>query len=228
MSASKTLKALGKDGEPLKCVESDPSEELRESLKTVGKAAGPVIGSFIMGLFEHPRRKQGVILDAVFAARTKLFAANARSMFFRKSTEGGGAGGQLEESVLNRRATDDGVGAIVTQGTLAARKTGIEMLREYGLQVGNDEDLGNTKFELTVIEGAVQSQPPGGAQVAGFGAQARTPRWMEPQQAGEMPGRVPKPPVANVGPPAARCQCPAHATDGDSPKSLRRWLAQER
>ena len=43
VSASKTLKALGKNGEALKCVESDPSEVLRESLKTVGKAAGPII-----------------------------------------------------------------------------------------------------------------------------------------------------------------------------------------
>ena len=151
VSAAKTLKALGDDGNALRCVEADPTEVQRMALKKVGKAAGPVVGMFVMGLFEYPRRKQKVLLDAVYAARMQLFAANGRDLFFRRSNEGAGGVGGAEQSVLNRRATDDGVGADVTRGTLAARRKGIQMLREYGLDVSDDEDLGNTRFELTVV-----------------------------------------------------------------------------
>lgn len=168
VGASKTLKALGTDGEPLKCVEADPTEVQRMALKKVGKAAGPVVGMFVMGLFEYPRRKQKVLLDAVYAARMQLFAANGRDLFFRRSDEGAGGVGGVEQSVLNRRATDDGVGADVTRGTLAARKSGVQMLREYGLNVSDDEDLGNTRFELTVAGADVMQESRPGRAVAGM------------------------------------------------------------
>ena len=167
VSAAKTLKALGDDGNALRCVEADPTEVQRMALKKVGKAAGPVVGMFVMGLFEYPRRKQKVLLDAVYAARMQLFAANGRDLFFRRSNEGAGGVGGLEQSVLNRRATDDGVGADVTRGTLAARRMGIQMLREYGLDVSDDEDLGNTRFELTVVGTNVQQEPRAGGDAAG-------------------------------------------------------------
>ena len=70
VSAAKTLKALGDDGEALRCVEADPTEVQRMALKRVGKAAGPVVGMFVMGMLEYPRRKQKVLLDAVYAARS--------------------------------------------------------------------------------------------------------------------------------------------------------------
>ena len=164
VEAAKILKALGNDGEPLRCVEADPSEVQRKQLKTLRKAVPSAIGSFIMGVLEYPRRKQRVILDAVYAARATLYAANADSKFFRSGS--GSADGQPSagNSVLNRRATSDGVGARVTQGTLAARRIGIEMLREFGLDVGDHEDLGGTRFEIEVVEAA--SQPEGGRKGA--------------------------------------------------------------
>ena len=104
VSAAKTLKALGDDGEALRCVEADPTEVQRMALKRAGKAAGPVVGMFAMGLLEYPRRKQKVLLDAVYAARMQLFAANGRDLFFRKSDEGTGGVGGVEQSVLSRRS----------------------------------------------------------------------------------------------------------------------------
>ena len=46
VSAAKTLKALGDDGNALRCVEADPTEVQRMALKKVGKAAGPVAVSY--------------------------------------------------------------------------------------------------------------------------------------------------------------------------------------
>ena len=58
--------------------------------------------------------------------------------------------------MINRRSSTASAGASTTQGTLAARRVGIEMLREYGAQVGDDEDLGRKKLELTVAGGGMQ------------------------------------------------------------------------
>ena len=44
VGASKNLKARGTDGEPLRCVETDPAEVQRMALEKVGTAAGTGVG----------------------------------------------------------------------------------------------------------------------------------------------------------------------------------------
>ena len=156
VTAAKTLKALGDDDDGLKCVESDPPEIQRSALKKIRRAAGPAVAAFTMGILKYPRRAQGALMDALYAARSTLYAADAESLFFRQGSGGGNKSAVMGKSMINRRSSTASVGASTTQGTLAARRVGIEMLREYGAQVGDDEDLGRTKFELTVATGGLQ------------------------------------------------------------------------
>ena len=80
-SAAKALKAISGDGEALRCVEHAPAEERRAVLKDIRKLAGPICMSFMMGEMEWPRKKQGVIMDAVMASRITLVASNAETKF---------------------------------------------------------------------------------------------------------------------------------------------------
>ena len=156
VTAAKTLRALGDDDDGLKCVESDPAEIQRSALKKIRRAAGPAVAAFTMGILKYPRRAQGALMDALYAARSTLYAADAESLFFRQGSAGGNKSAVMGRSMINRRSSTASVGASTTQGTLAARRVGIEMLREYGAQVGDDEDLGRTRFELTVAGGGMQ------------------------------------------------------------------------
>ena len=78
-SAAKALKAISEDGEALRCVEHAPAEERRAVLKDIRKLAGPICMSFMMGEMEWPRKKQGVIMDAVMASRITLVASMSHS-----------------------------------------------------------------------------------------------------------------------------------------------------
>ena len=89
VTAAKTLKALGDGDEGLKCVESDPPEIQRSALKKIRRAAGPAVAAFTMGILKYPRRAQGVLMDALFAARSTLYAADAESLFFRRGSDSG-------------------------------------------------------------------------------------------------------------------------------------------
>ena len=132
VTAAKTLKALGDDDDGLKCVESDPPEIQRSALKKIRRAAGPAVAAFTMGILKYPRRAQGALMDALYAARSTLYAADAESLFFRQGSGGGNKSAVMGKSMINRRSSTASVGASTTQGTLAARRVGIEMLREYG------------------------------------------------------------------------------------------------
>lgn len=156
VTAAKTLRALGDGDEGLKCVESDPPEIQRTALKKIRRAAGPAVAAFTMGILKYPRRAQGVLMDALHAARSTLYAADAESLFFRQGSDNENKSVVMGKSMINRRSSTNSVGASTTQGTLAARRVGIEMLREHGARVGDNEDLGRTKFELTVAGGQMQ------------------------------------------------------------------------
>ena len=156
VTAAKTLRALGDGDEGLKCVESDPPEIQRTALKKIRRAAGPAVAAFTMGILKYPRRAQGVLMDALHAARSTLYAADAESLFFRQGSDNENKSVVMGKSMINRRSSTNSVGASTTQGTLAARCVGIEMLREHGARVGNNEDLGRTKFELTVAGGQMR------------------------------------------------------------------------
>ena len=78
VTAAKTLKALGDDDDGLKCVESDPPEIQRSALKKIRRAAGPAVAAFTMGILNYPRRAQGALMDALYAARSTLYAAGCR------------------------------------------------------------------------------------------------------------------------------------------------------
>ena len=126
-----TLKALGEGDEGLKCVESDPPEIQRSALKKIRRAAGPAVAAFTMGILKYPRRAQGALMDALYAARSTLYAADAESLFFRRGSDSGNKSAVMGKSMINRRSSTNSMGASTTQGALAARRVGIEMLREY-------------------------------------------------------------------------------------------------
>ena len=77
VTAAKTLRALGDDDDGLKCVESDPAEIQRSALKKIRRAAGPAVAAFTMGILKYPRRAQGALMDALYAARSTLYAAHS-------------------------------------------------------------------------------------------------------------------------------------------------------
>ena len=162
-SAAKALKAISEDGEALRCVEHAPAEERRAVLKDIRKLAGPICMSFMMGELEWPRKRQGVIMDAVMASRITLVASNAETKFVMTEQEEGDEADATASAALSQRAADDLAELKTTQGLLAARRNALSMLRTYGLDVRDDEDLGRTRFELTVLaSGGAQAQPVSG------------------------------------------------------------------
>ena len=166
-SAAKALKAISEDGDALRCVEHAPAEERRAVLKDIRKLAGPICMSFMMGEMEWPRKKQGVIMDAVMASRITLVASNAETKFVLTDPDEGDEAGGTASAALSRRAASDLSELKTTQGLLAARRNALAMLRDYGLEVREDEDLGRTRFELTMVGGA-------GTQVQGASGRGGT------------------------------------------------------
>ena len=90
----------------------------------------------------------------IHASRTTLFAANAESKFFRQGAENGDDVSGMAAAAISRRAAESAADVPTKQGLLAARRAGIGMLREYGLEVGDNEELGGTRFELMVAPSA--------------------------------------------------------------------------
>ena len=119
VTAAKTLRALGDGDEGLKCVESDPPEIQRTALKKIRRAAGPAVAAFTMGILKYPRRAQGVLMDALHAARSTLYAADAESLFFRQGSDNENKSVVMGKSMINRCSSTNSVGASTTQGALA-------------------------------------------------------------------------------------------------------------
>ena len=114
--AAKTLKSLDPKGAGLRCKESASPEDQAADLKLIRRAAGNLTASFIMEMKEYPR--DNVIMDAVHAVRTTLFAADAESKFIRGKDKGGGGEGGVDNTMLNRRVIETAAGARATQGLL--------------------------------------------------------------------------------------------------------------
>ena len=60
----------------------------------------------------------------------------------------------MAAAAISRRAAESAADVPTKQGLLAARRAGIGMLRQYGLEVGDNEELGGTRFELMVAPSA--------------------------------------------------------------------------
>ena len=75
----------------------------------------------------------------------QLFAANGRDLFFRRSNEGAGGVGGVEQSVLNRRATDGGVGAAALPSLLEAATLKVGQAAAEKLAAGGGSSVGGRK-----------------------------------------------------------------------------------